>query len=242
MPLIQAREVARAYGAAAGGYALQPTSIDIEPGEFVAIVGASGSGKSTLMNILGLLDRPTSGRLLFEGRECSQCSADVLAGIRNRRIGFVFQHYHLLPRLTVLRNVELPLAYAGVPAHERRPRAERALEAVGLLSKSGRSPASLSGGEQQRVAIARAIVGEPALLLADEPTGALDSASSEQVLRLMQDLHASGRAVVIVTHDAGVAALARRRVRMRDGAIVTDSSRKAPRLPRAIVPRLEVPA
>jgi putative ABC transport system ATP-binding protein len=231
MPLVQAINVAKSYSGPNGAYALKPTSVQIDHGEFVAIVGTSGSGKSTLMNILGLLDRPTAGRLLFEGRDCGAMSFDGLARLRNRRIGFVFQHYHLLPRMTVVRNVELPLAYAGVPPRERRRRAEAALEAVSLPRKSDRRPTSLSGGEQQRVAIARAIVAGPAVLFADEPTGALDTASSRQVIDLILSLHAAGMTIAVVTHDPRVAAFAPRIVLMRDGEIVADGPREA--LPRS---------
>ncbi len=227
MSLVQAIGVARAYRGILNGFALAPTSLEIEHGEFVAIVGPSGSGKSTLMNLIGLLDRPSAGTLLFEGRSCANLSPDHLARMRNRRLGFVFQQYHLLPRLTALANVELPLAYASVPRKERRRRAEAALRAVGLPWAAERRPASLSGGEQQRVAIARAIVATPALLLADEPTGALDSASGQAVLELLESLNAAGMAVVLVTHDMKVAARAQRVIRMRDGEIVADDRRES---------------
>ncbi|RBP18401.1 ABC-type lipoprotein export system ATPase subunit [Roseiarcus fermentans] len=221
--LISAQDISRRYGAAdLPFFALRPTSLEIEAGAFVAVVGASGSGKSTLMALLGLLDRPSSGRLLFEGRETTALRPDATARIRNRRIGFIFQQYHLLARMTVLRNVELPLVYAGESPRNRRRRAEAALESVGLTAKFHAMPANLSGGEQQRVAIARAIAADPVLLLADEPTGALDSTSGEGVLGLIEALNAQGRTVVMVTHDSGVAARARRVIRMRDGEIVSD--------------------
>jgi putative ABC transport system ATP-binding protein len=223
--LIEAREITRSYGSPPSQFsALRPTSLQIAQGEFVAVVGSSGSGKSTLMNLLGLIDRPSSGRLLFEGRDCSTLRPDTIAGIRNQRIGFVFQQYYLLPRMTVLRNVELPLVYARVSRRMRRKRSEAALEAVGLSSKADRLPANLSGGEQQRVAIARALAGDPALLLADEPTGALDSGSGHEVLRIIQSLHREGRSVVMVTHDRQIASQVPRILRMRDGAIVSDET------------------
>ncbi len=227
--LIIAREVSRRYGSPPLQFsALTPTCFQIEHGEFVAIVGASGSGKSTLMNLLGLLDRPSSGQLFFEGRDTTRLGPDAIAAIRNRRIGYVFQQYHLLPRLTALRNVELPLVYAGESRRGRRRRAEAALDAVGLLSKVDRLPAKLSGGEQQRVAIARALVVDPALLLADEPTGALDTQSGREVLMLIQQLHQQGRTIVMVTHDLQIAAQAPRVMHMSDGAVVSDDDPVAP--------------
>ncbi len=224
--VISARSMSRRYGSADLPFvALAPTSLDIEPGEYVAIVGASGSGKSTLMNLLGLLDRPSSGRLRFEGKETTALGPDALAQIRNRRIGFIFQQYHLLPRMTALGNVELPLVYARETLRNRRRRAEAALDSVGLSAKLGSLPASLSGGEQQRVAIARALAMDPVLLLADEPTGALDSRSGADVLALIEGVNRRGRAVVIVTHDARIAARAPRIISMRDGAIASDERR-----------------
>ena len=221
--LISARELSRRYGSAElKFFALEPTSLEIEAGAFVAVVGASGSGKSTLMHLLGLLDRPSSGRLVFEGRDTTALGPDAAAHLRNRRIGFIFQQYHLLPRMTALRNVELPMVYARESSRNRRRRAEAALEAVGLSARIDSLPTSLSGGEQQRVAIARALVMDPVLLLADEPTGALDSKSGEGVLGLIEALNAQGRTVVMVTHDPAIAARARRVIRMRDGAIVSD--------------------
>jgi putative ABC transport system ATP-binding protein len=226
--LIEAHDISRTYGSPPFQYsALRPTSVHIEQGEFVAIVGASGSGKSTLLNLLGLLDSPSSGRLHFEGRDCTTLRADALARIRNRRIGYIFQQYHLLPRLSALRNVELPLVYAGESHGNRRKRSEAALEAVGLLSKADRLPARLSGGEQQRVAIARALAADPALLLADEPTGALDTASGQEVLRLIRRLHDDGRTIVMVTHDLRIASQAQRVLHMKDGAIAEDDGRVA---------------
>lgn len=234
--LIIAREVSRRYGSPPLQFsALTPTCFQIEHGEFVAIVGASGSGKSTLMNLLGLLDRPSSGQLFFEGRDTTRLRPDAIAAIRNRRIGYVFQQYHLLPRLTALRNVELPLVYAGESRRSRRRRAEAALDAVGLLSKVDRLPAKLSGGEQQRVTIARALVVDPALLLADEPTGALDTQSGREVLMLIQQLHQQGRTIVMVTHDLQIAAQAPRVMHMSDGAVVFDDDPVAPALRRELV-------
>ena len=221
--LILAREMSRVYGAdGAQVTALRATSFEIAEGEFVAIVGASGSGKSTLMNLLGLLDRPSSGALFMEGRNCSTLRDDERARLRNQRIGFVFQSYLLLPRLNAWRNVELPLIYAGTPKGERRKRALEALDRVGLCSKADRLPCQLSGGEQQRVAIARAIISKPALLLADEPTGALDSVAGKGVLELLNGIHRQGCTIIMVTHDPGVASQAQRVLTMRDGELVGD--------------------
>jgi putative ABC transport system ATP-binding protein len=203
--------------------ALRDVDLGVEDGEFVAIAGPSGSGKSTLMHILGCLDVPSAGRYLLAGEDVSAMTEDELAAIRNRRIGFVFQQFNLLPSLTALRNVELPLAYSGVPRHERRDRAVEALSRVGLDERLEHRPGELSGGQQQRVAVARALVTEPALILADEPTGNLDSSSTRDVLGLLQDLHRSGRTVVLITHESDVAAAADRVVHMLDGRIVDDA-------------------
>jgi putative ABC transport system ATP-binding protein len=201
--------------------ALRGVTLSIEVGDYVAIAGPSGSGKSTLMHLLGGLDRPTSGRLWLLGREVSDLSAADLAALRNQVIGFVFQSFHLLARTTARDNVALPLIYRGIRRAERRRRAEEILERVGLAHRMGHKPNQLSGGEQQRVAIARALVTEPSVLLADEPTGNLDSASGEAVLALLEELNAErGVAVAIVTHDHAIAARARRRVSMLDGEIV----------------------
>ena len=201
--------------------ALRGVSLTIEPGDFLAIVGPSGSGKSTLMHLLGGLDRPTTGRLLLGGRDVSSLSPPDLARLRNRVIGFVFQSFHLLARTSARDNVGLPLIYRGIRRAERRRLAERALERVGLSHRIDHRPNQLSGGEQQRVAIARALVTEPSVLLADEPTGNLDSVSGDAVLRLLEELNAErGVALAVVTHDPAVAARARRQVRMRDGLIV----------------------
>ncbi|MEY2802489.1 MAG: hypothetical protein RL513_2074 [Pseudomonadota bacterium] len=223
MALIEARGLAKAY--TLGGqtvHALRGVSLDIEAGEFVAIMGASGSGKSTLMNILGCLDRPDAGEYRLAGEAVQDLTPDQLASIRNRRIGFVFQQFNLLPRTRALENVELPLVYAGVKAAQRHERALAALRQVGLEQRIDHTPAELSGGQQQRVAIARALVNEPVLVLADEPTGALDSQTSEEVMRLLSQLNAQGITVVLVTHEADVAAWARRRIVFRDGAITED--------------------
>jgi putative ABC transport system ATP-binding protein len=204
--------------------ALRDVDLSIYDGEFVAIAGPSGSGKSTLMHILGCLDVPTSGRYFLAGEDVSTMTEDELAAVRNRRIGFVFQQFNLLPSLTALRNVELPLAYSGVARHERRDRAVRALARVGLDDRLEHRPGELSGGQQQRVAVARALVTEPALILADEPTGNLDSSSTRDVLGLLQDLHDSGRTVVLITHEHDVAAAANRVVNMLDGQIHEDAA------------------
>ncbi len=202
--------------------ALDGVSLSIARGESIAIIGPSGSGKSTLMNILGGLDRPSRGRYRFEGDEVAHFSDDQLADFRNRRIGFVFQSFQLLPRLSALQNVELPMVYSGAAPRARRERAAELLERVGLGSRMGHRPNQLSGGQQQRVAIARSLANQPDLLLADEPTGALDSATGIEVLALFQKLNLEGLTVVIVTHDRGVADAARRRIAFRDGRVTED--------------------
>lgn len=200
-------------------HALAGVTLAIARGEAVAIMGPSGSGKSTLMNIIGCLDRPTAGRYLLAGEDVSHLDRDRLARIRNRRIGFIFQSYNLLPQLTAQENVEVPLIYRGTPAAERRAAARAALEAVGLGDRLGHRPSELSGGQQQRVSIARALAAEPEVILADEPTGALDSRAGEEILGLLLDLNARGRTLVVVTHDDGVAKRCRRVVRMLDGRV-----------------------
>jgi putative ABC transport system ATP-binding protein len=202
--------------------ALAGVSVAIERGEHVAVIGPSGSGKSTLMNILGGLDRPTGGDYRFEGEPVGRFDDDQLADFRNRRIGFVFQSFQLLPRLTAQQNVELPLVYAGVSPAERHRRAKDLLERVGLGARTGHLPTQLSGGQQQRVAIARALANRPDLVLADEPTGALDQATGNEVLALFEQLNAEGLTLVVVTHDAKVAAHAKRRIAFTDGRIVSD--------------------
>jgi len=207
--------------------ALAGVSLSITRGEYVAVIGPSGSGKSTLMNILGGLDRPTAGRYGFEGEDVGHFTDDELADFRRRRIGFVFQSFQLLPRLTALQNVELPMIYAGMGRRERRARATELLERVGLGSRMGHKPTQLSGGQQQRVAIARSLANRPDLLLADEPTGALDTHTGEEVLKLFGELNADGLTLAIVTHDPEVAEQARRRVAFRDGHIVSDDKSAA---------------
>jgi putative ABC transport system ATP-binding protein len=203
--------------------ALDGVDLTIGRGEYVAIMGPSGSGKSTLMNLIGCLDVPTSGEYWLRGKEVSRLSEDELAEIRNREIGFVFQTFHLLPRQTALRNVELPLIYAGVPAQKRRERALELLRLVGLEKRAEHRPNELSGGERQRVAIARALVNQPALLLADEPTGNLDSRTGREILELVDQLHARGHTIVLVTHDPEVGRRAARTVRLRDGTVESDA-------------------
>jgi len=201
--------------------ALKGVSLHIPEGEFIAIMGPSGSGKSTLMNVIGCLDQPSSGRYILDGYDVSALTDDQLAWIRNRKIGFVFQSYNLIPRASAVHNVEMPLIYAG-HSQQRRERAVAALESVGLLERAGHLPSELSGGQQQRVAIARALVTDPAILLADEPTGNLDSESSLEIMKLLRDLNQQGRTIVLITHEADIAAFAQRVVRLRDGVIVSD--------------------
>ncbi len=202
--------------------ALDGVSFDVQPGEWLAVVGQSGSGKSTLMNILGCLDTPTGGTYRINGRDVRGLGDDDLADLRNREIGFVFQTFNLLARATAAANVELPLVYRGVPRRERRARAEAALRAVGLADRMHHRPNELSGGQRQRVAIARALVGEPSLVLADEPTGNLDSATGDEIIRLMGELHARGHTIVLVTHEPRLAARCPRAIRLMDGRIVAD--------------------
>ena len=223
MALIEIEDITKQYrkGSAPVVHALRGVTLAIGRGELVAIAGASGSGKSTLMNVLGLLDRPDAGRYRFDGREVSTLSAREQAGLRNARIGFVFQAFHLLPRTSALENVELPLVYSD--RADIRGLGRRALDLVGLSDRVTHTPAELSGGQQQRVAIARALVNEPDLMLADEPTGNLDSESAADILATFEALHQAGRTIVIVTHDAAVAARCPRRIRIADGRVVEDT-------------------
>jgi putative ABC transport system ATP-binding protein len=201
--------------------ALKGISLHIPEGEFVAIMGPSGSGKSTLMNLIGCLDQPSSGRYILDSYDVSALTDDQLAWIRNRKIGFVFQSYNLIPRASAVHNVEMPLIYAG-DNQQRRDRAMAALDLVGLLDRASHLPSELSGGQQQRVAIARALVTDPAILLADEPTGNLDSESSLEIIKLLRDLNQQGRTIVLITHEPDIAAFSQRVVRVRDGVIVSD--------------------
>ena len=203
-------------------------SMKINQGEFVAIVGQSGSGKSTCMNIIGCLDVPTSGTYLLDGNDVGSMNKNELAEIRNKKLGFIFQQYNLLPKLNLTENVEIPLMYAGVSKKERRERAEAALERVGLGDKTHHRPNQLSGGQQQRASIARALVGEPAVILADEPTGALDSYTGREVIRMLKQLHAAGNTVVLITHDNSIAVQAERIIRLEDGRVVYDGDAHAP--------------
>ena len=229
-PVVDLRGVTKVFGAGdTAVHALAGIDLVVERGEYVAVMGASGSGKSTLMNIVGCLDAPTRGRYLLDGVDTRRLDDGRQAMVRNRKIGFVFQSFNLIPRTSAASNVELPLAYAGVRLGERRRRAAEALARVGLADRAHHLPSQLSGGQQQRVAIARAIVTEPVLLLADEPTGALDSRSTAEVLDLFDELSAGGRTIVVITHEEEVADRARRVVRFRDGYVVSDEQRAARR-------------
>ncbi len=210
--------------------ALRAVNIEIARGEFVAIMGPSGSGKSTLMNLLGCLDRPTGGRYELNGIPVSQMSLNELADIRNRQIGFIFQGFNLLPRMSALENVALPLVYAGMPTLERRERAQSALAMVGLASRAHHRPTELSGGQQQRVAIARALVTLPSIILADEPTGNLDSRTGLEVMMILQKLNARGITIIVVTHDATIASYCQRQIKFRDGFVIEDAVNSAPLL------------
>ena len=214
-------------------------SMKINKGEFVAIVGQSGSGKSTCMNIIGCLDVPTAGVYRLNGRDVGKMNRDELAEIRNELLGFIFQQYNLLPKLTLLENVEVPLVYAGVSRSERRRRATAALERVGLGNKLKNKPNQLSGGQQQRVSIARALAGDPAVILADEPTGALDSHTGREVLGMLQELHRQGNTVVLITHDNSIAVQAQRIIRLEDGHVVYDGNAHAPEA--VVQPNLVIP-
>ena len=227
-PLLEARDVVRTYRMQARRgeepaevHALRGVTFTVDHGDYVAIVGTSGSGKSTLLNLLGALDRPTSGEVRYDGRDVAVMDDTELAELRNRRIGFVFQSFHLLPRMSALENVQLPLLYRRGSVRERRERAEQALVSVGLSDRMGHRPPELSGGQQQRVAIARALVTEPPLLLADEPTGNLDTTTGEDIMELLETLHTDrGVAVVVITHEPEIAGRATRRIELRDGRVV----------------------
>ncbi len=228
MRIIETRGLDKVYGTGGNAvHALRGVDLSVERGELVALIGPSGSGKSTLMSILGCLDVPTGGTYALDGLQVEKLSGADLAAIRNEKIGFVFQQYNLLPKATILRNVELPMLYAGVSRKERRQRALELLERVGIPDKANTLPGALSGGQRQRVAIARALANRPALLLADEPTGALDSKTGQEVLGLFRELHAQGNTVLLVTHDPAVAALAERRVEMRDGLLYLEEEMAA---------------
>ena len=208
-------------------HALDDVSLSIEEHEFVAIIGQSGSGKSTFMNMLGCLDRPDSGEITLDGTDILKCKEKELSVIRNKKIGFIFQQFHLLPKLSALENVELPLIYQGMPTKKRREKAVKALKEVGLEQRMNHKPNQLSGGQQQRVAIARALVGEPSLILADEPTGNLDSRSVKEIMTLLHNLHEEGNTIVLITHDNNVAMEAPRQVQISDGKIIKDSGGEA---------------
>ena len=236
-PTLVLQDVSKVYGAGEiAVHALRNVDLVVERGDFVAVMGSSGSGKSTLMNLVGCLDAPTSGRYLLEGIDVSRLDDLDLAYIRNRKIGFVFQSYNLVPRTSALRNVELPLVYARVSKAERRQRAEAALVAVGVGNRMEHLPSELSGGQQQRVAIARAIATEPAIILADEPTGNLDSTSSDEVMQIFSRLNAAGRTIVMITHEPDVAEYAKRVIHLIDGQI--DSDRRTTPID-ALPPKLE---
>ena len=228
MPLIETRDLWKTYVMGEEEiHALRGVSIQIERGEYVAIMGPSGSGKSTLMNLIGCLDTPTKGSYLLNNKEVAAMDDDALAQIRNEEIGFVFQTFNLLPRATALHNVELPLIYAGVSGTARKDRAKLALEKVDLMSRASHRPNELSGGQRQRVAIARALVNDPSILLADEPTGNLDSKTGNEIMGVFDRLHGSGNTIVLVTHEADIAAYAHRVIHIRDGQVEKDVKRAA---------------
>ncbi|HET9128103.1 MAG TPA: ABC transporter ATP-binding protein [Propionibacteriaceae bacterium] len=231
-PIVVLEDIRKTYATGSVAVeALRGVSMQVDEGEYLAITGPSGSGKSTLMHIIGCLDVPTAGRYLLSGHDVSTMSERDLAHVRNRRIGFVFQQFNLLPSLSALRNVELPLVYAGVPAAERARRALAALDAVGLADRVRHRPGELSGGQQQRVSVARALVTDPDLILADEPTGNLDSVATRDVLGLLDDLHAAGRTIVLITHEHDVAERAGRRLAVSDGLLAPGPERLATQAP-----------
>src|SRR5213595_3031048 len=228
MPLIETVDLWKTYVMGSEEiHALRGVSISIERGDYVAIMGPSGSGKSTLMNLIGCLDTPSKGSYLLNGKQVSQMNDDELARIRNEEIGFVFQTFNLLPRATALHNVELPLVYGGIPAKERLDRARQALEKVELTSRASHKPNELSGGQRQRVAIARALVNNPSILLADEPTGNLDSKTGVEIMALFARLHQGGNTIIVVTHEPDIAAYAHRVIAIRDGMVENDVRRAA---------------
>jgi putative ABC transport system ATP-binding protein len=227
--VIRIESLYKSYETSAGLFpALKEVNLDIVAGEFVAIMGPSGSGKSTFMNLLGCLDKPTAGRYMLDGRDVAELNKDELALLRNRTIGFVFQGFNLLPRMSLQDNVALPLIYCGVKAEERRQRSRAMLEKVGLSGKENSLPSKISGGQQQRVAIARALINRPRLLLADEPTGNLDSQTSEEIMGLFEALNREGITIVLVTHETDIAQHAKRQVRFHDGRIVNDEATQHP--------------
>ena len=229
MALIETRDLWKTYVMGSEEiHALRGVSIEIERGEYVAIMGPSGSGKSTLMNLIGCLDTPTKGSYLLNSKQVSEMNDNELARIRNEEIGFVFQTFNLLPRASALHNVELPLVYAAVPSKDRQARARAALEKVELADRVNHRPNELSGGQRQRVAIARALVNNPSILLADEPTGNLDSKTGNEIMALFDRLHAAGNTIILVTHEADIAAYARRAIHLRDGQVEKDVEHKAP--------------
>jgi putative ABC transport system ATP-binding protein len=237
--LIEVRDLVKTYHLGEHEvHALRGVSLDIAPGEFVAVMGPSGSGKSTFMNLLGCLDTPTGGLYRLDGDDVSELSRDALAAIRNRKLGFVFQTFNLLPRMSALENVELPLLYGATVAKERRDRAIARLRDVGLESRAGHRPSQLSGGQQQRVAIARALINEPRLILADEPTGNLDTRTSVEIMAILQRLNRSGITVVLVTHEDDIAQYASRVVAFRDGKLRSDHAVATPLDAEAILPTL----
>jgi len=226
-PIIHTEDLWRTYQMGSEEiHALRGVSFDIQPGEYVAVMGPSGSGKSTLMNLIGCLDTPSRGRYVLRGKVVSEMNDDELAAIRNREIGFVFQTFNLLPRATALHNVELPLVYAGIPKEKRIELAKRAIERVDLTERMTHKPNELSGGQRQRVAIARALVMDPSILLADEPTGNLDSATGEEIMKLFEKLHEKGHTIILVTHERDIADHAHRTIHIRDGKIEKDEARK----------------